>query len=340
MAGGYGIPVETLEVRLKRSCWLGWGFALAVVTASGLGGCSSGNGNAIPMIPTPIMTNLFPSNVTAGSQGFTMFITGNDFIQNSQGVTFAYWNGSARSTTLNAQTGELEVVILPSDVAAPGTATLSVANPPPGGSCLAPGGNCGTNTFTIVMPQAGDPMITSFSPASVKAGGMPFTLEVDGSNFAVGDVVVWNSQQRPATFVTQGKMTVAITAQDIFVAGLVGVAVSQPGLIRASLTTDFPVVGSSSGTPSIGSLTPNTIAAGSDDFQMVVKGSRFAPNCFVEWNGVPRATAFASSSQIVALIPAADVLSAGTVNVTVTNPATVATPGGGTSGAATFTISH
>jgi len=286
------------------------------------------------------MTNLFPSNVTAGSQRFTVFVTGNDFISDSQGVTFAYWNGSARSTTLDAQTGELAVVILPSDVAVPGMATITVANPLPGGSCDQSGGSCGNNTFNIFMAQPGGPVISSFNPVSVQAGAMPSTLEIDGSNFAAGDVVIFNAQQRPATFVTQNKITVALTAGDVANAGLIGVAVSQPGQIVASPTVDFPIVGGNSGTPSIGSLTPSTVVAGSADFQVTIKGSGFASNAVAEWNGSPVATSFQSKSQLVALISTADVATSGNVNVTVTNPTTVATPGGGTSGASTFTVSQ
>jgi trimeric autotransporter adhesin len=339
MRSGTGIPVETWEGLLKRSWWLVWGFALLGGAQFGLAGCSS---NVQP-VPTPIMTNVFPSNVTVGSQSFTMFVTGADFISGPQGVTFAYWNGSARSTVLNTQTGELAVVILPSDVAVANIATVTVANPPPGGSCEDAGGNCGNNKFTVVAPQAGDPQIdpvTPFSPVSAKPGDAGFTLTVNGSNFAAGDVIVINATQRAATFVSQNKMTVDITSNDLMTAGFINVIVSEPNRLNASPVVNFPVIGPSSGTPSLSSLSPSTIASGSFDFQMTVKGSGFASNAVVEWNGSPRATAFVSGSQLVALIPASDVAIAGNANVTVTNPTTTATPGGGTSSMVTFTVSH
>jgi hypothetical protein len=258
-------------------------------------------------------------------------------------VTFAYWNGSARSTVLNPQTGELAVVILPSDVAMANIAAITVANPPPGGSCADAGGICGNNKFTIVAPQAGDPQIdpvTPFSPVSAKPGDGGFTLTVNGSNFAAGDVIVINATQRAATFVSQNKMTVDLTSNDLMTAGFINVIVSEPNRLNASPVVNFPVIGPSSGTPGLGSLGPSTIAGGSFDFQMTVKGSGFASNAVVEWNGSPRATAFISGSQLVALIPASDVALAGNANVTVTNPTTAATPGGGTSGMVMFTVSH
>ena len=67
--------------------------------------------NQPPFNATPAITGLFPSNITAGSQGFTLFVAGTGFIADSKGVTFAYWNGSPRSSTLNITTGQLAVTI-------------------------------------------------------------------------------------------------------------------------------------------------------------------------------------------------------------------------------------
>ena len=272
-------------------------------------GCSGGT-NKQP-IPTPVITNLFPSNVTAGSQSFAMAISGSSFISDSRGATFAYWNGAARSTTLNVDT---------------------VANPSPGGESIV------AATFTIEPAQSGGPVVSSFSPSSVNAGQPAFTLNVNGSNFAAGDVAIWNGTQRTATFLSQTQMSIAVSQTDIATAGFAGVAISQPGLIVASPSVNFPIVGPNSPTPSVSSITPNTISTGSPDFQLVVKGSNFASNAVVEWNNMPLATAFSNSGQVVALVPAADVVTQGMANVAVANPNTPATPGGGTSSTVSFSI--
>ena len=293
-------------------------------------GCSGGT-NKQP-IPTPVITNLFPSNVTAGSQSFAMAISGSSFISDSRGATFAYWNGAARSTTLNVDTGQLAVTILASDVAVPGIAQVTVANPSPGGESIV------AATFTIEPAQSGGPVVSSFSPSSVNAGQPAFTLNVNGSNFAAGDVAIWNGTQRTATFLSQTQMSIAVSQTDIATAGFAGVAISQPGLIVASPSVNFPIVGPNSPTPSVSSITPNTISTGSPDFQLVVKGSNFASNAVVEWNNMPLATAFSNSGQVVALVPAADVVTQGMANVAVANPNTPATPGGGTSSTVSFSI--
>src|SRR5262249_58095767 len=69
-------------------------------------------------------------------------------------------------------------------------------------------------------------------------------------------------------------------------------------------------------------------------FVRTVAGTNFIAASVVQWNGGPRATTFVSATQLTASIPASDLTTAGSASVTVVNPA----PGGGTSGALTFTI--
>jgi uncharacterized repeat protein (TIGR01451 family) len=88
--------------------------------------------------------------------------------------------------------------------------------------------------------------------------------------------------------------------------------------------------------PSIGSLTPANTIVGNVGLGMTVSGSGFISSSIVKWNGSDRATTFVSSTQLTAAITQADIASAGTAQVTVTNPA----PGGGVSIAAAFVINN
>ena len=87
--------------------------------------------------------------------------------------------------------------------------------------------------------------------------------------------------------------------------------------------------------PSLSSLSPSSATAGGPAFTLTVDGGGFVSGSVVRWNGSDRMTKLVSSLQLEAQILAADIASAGTAQVTVFNPA----PGGGTSNAATFTIS-
>jgi len=88
--------------------------------------------------------------------------------------------------------------------------------------------------------------------------------------------------------------------------------------------------------PTLGSLNPTSVTAGNAAFTLSVAGTGFVSTSTVQWNGTARVTTFVSSTQLQAAITAADVATAGTVNVTVSSP----TPGGGVSSAVRFTIDN
>jgi trimeric autotransporter adhesin len=315
---------------LKRSRWVA--FTSVAVALVLLGSC--GGGQKIPEFnATPTVTGFFPSNITAGSQGFTMVVTGTGFQSNSQGVTFVNWNGSPRSTTFDDTTGDLLVQIFASDVATANTVGITATNPVPGGgtSQVIPPGDI----FTIVQPQAGL-TIASLDPMTATAGGADFTLTVNGTGFATNDVVTWNGSQRVTTIAPMNATlaTAQITRDDIAAAGTASVAVSTPDQVVATPSLSFSITGPNNSTPTLSSLSPSSAAHGGSDFEMKVSGSGFGSNAFVEWNGSFIATAFISSSRLIAYIPAAEIATSGSVTVTVTNPA----PGGGTSSNVMFTI--
>ncbi len=309
---------------MKRLRWAALSVAGMIAL---LGGCGSKSGSSA-FNPTPIITNLFPSNITAGSENFRLFIKGTAFVSSGKGAAFGYWNGAARSSTYNAGTGELMVLIPASDVASPGVAQVMVFNPAPGG------GMSGAISFNIEPVQPGAPAIASFAPPSATAGGPNFTLTVNGSNFAVNDVVTWNGSERTTTYLTANQVTAAITSQDIMTASSGSVSVSTPGLVVASPSLAYPVNGPNNPAPSIGSLSPASVPAGGTDLEVAVSGSGFIDGSVAEWNAIPLATAYVSGSRLMVMIPAANMVSAATPSITVTNPA----PGGGTSAGVTFTV--
>ena len=57
--------------------------------------------------------------------------------------------------------------------------------------------------------------ISALSPPSVMAGNGDFTLQVEGSGFLSGDVVLWNGTARPSTWVSNTVLTAAISAADV-----------------------------------------------------------------------------------------------------------------------------
>jgi hypothetical protein len=308
---------------LRRSRWI------ALILLEGMFAAAGCGTKAPPFNATPVIQNVFPANIAAGSDGFTMSVLGSGFVSGAKGVSFVYWNGSPRSTFFNSTTGELQAQIPASDVASANTATVTVINPGPGG-----GESAGVD-FTITPVPNGGPVISAFSPASAKAGDPGFTLTVNGNNFAVNDPVTWNGSVRATTFVNSTQVTAAISQTDIALAGSASVAVNTPNLVTASPSLNFPITGADNPMPSVSSVSPSSTASGGTDFELTVSGSGFNSFTSVEFNGAAVATAFISGSQVVALIPAADIATKGSADIGVSNPA----PGGGTSAkTVTFTI--
>ena len=85
---------------------------------------TTGTANPIPFINQPLV----PDAIKPGGAGFTLTVSGTGFILGS----VVKWNGSAR-TTIFVSSSLLKANILASDIAKPSTASVTVANPTPGG---------------------------------------------------------------------------------------------------------------------------------------------------------------------------------------------------------------
>lgn len=77
--------------------------------------------------------------------------------------------------------------------------------------------------------------------------------------------------------------------------------------------------------PSISSISPSSKTAGGSQFLFTVNGDNFQQDSLVNWNGSFVVTTFVSTHQLLAVIPAKDIVQPGTVAVFVFNP-----PEGGT----------
>jgi FG-GAP-like repeat/IPT/TIG domain/FG-GAP repeat len=81
-------------------------------------------------------------------------------------------------------------------------------------------------------------------------------------------------------------------------------------------------------------VAPSAKPPGGPGFTLTVNGAGFVSGSTIKWNGSARSTTFVSNTQLTAAIPPADIATAGTALVTVTNPA----PGGGVSNVVPFLV--
>src|SRR5207247_1731401 len=117
--------------------------------------------------PVPTTTSISPSSTIAGSPQFTLTVNGTNFVSTSK----VNWNGTALTTTFVSAT-QLTAIVPAANVAAVGTASVTVFNPTPGG------GTSNPQTFKINPPP---PVITSTTTASGTVG-VPFSYQITATN--------------------------------------------------------------------------------------------------------------------------------------------------------------
>jgi hypothetical protein len=188
---------------------------------------------------------LSPTTATAGGAGFTLTLTGTNFVAG----TVVKWNGVALATTVVSGT-QLTAVVPAIDIAVGGTAAVTVLNSAPGGGVSA------AITFTINDPL---PTLGSLSPTTATAGGAAFTLTLTGTNFLAGTVVEWNGVALATTIVSATQVTALVPAGDLTTGGAILVTVFNPlpgGGTSPALTLTIADFAVSSSTPT------ETVAAG------------------------------------------------------------------------------
>jgi len=194
-----------------------------------------GGGVSLPVLfvvqapnPVPDVTGLSPAQAMVGDDAFGITVIGSGFVRGST----VLWNGDDRTTGFINEF-MLSATIRAGDVAAAGTAYVSVLSPAPGG-----GQSASARVFTIVYPA---PTLELLEPLFVWAGGPAFTLTVAGSRFTPVSVVQWAGVDRPTVYVSPERLEAQIFAPEIARAGASSVRVYTPspgGGLSAPLFAD------------------------------------------------------------------------------------------------------
>jgi hypothetical protein len=88
--------------------------------------------------------------------------------------------------------------------------------------------------------------------------------------------------------------------------------------------------------PTTTSIFPTSKTVGDTDLSLEINGTNFVLNSVVKFDGSERVTTYISETQLTATILASDLLSTGSINITVFSP----TPGGGTSNAQILSVNN
>jgi len=178
-----------------------------------------------------------------------------------------------------------------------------------GGRLFSPGTRVNGSPFTV------GPRITSIDPASAKLGDPPFDLTVRGSGFDGASRVLIDSQPADTTSIGSDQLKVRVTANILAVSGSHQVQVRNEGGNRSNQTT-LTIIPPP---PSIQSLIPKFVIAGSAAFPLFVSGMNFDIAATVLVEGVPLATTITSTQAVKANVPASFATALGTRQVVVRN---------------------
>ncbi len=294
--------------------------ALGIMAALGLscGGGGSGDGGTGPETPTVVIDSIRPDTATAGRTGFQIAIHGQHFANGAQVLI----NGTARAATVSSAI-RLFANLSTAEIASPDTLTVTVS---------VPGAITSTAAPFRVLPAPPRPVLLALSTDSVESG-TSLTLIATGQHIYRGSRLQWDGQILTSTAFLDSTR----------VQGFLPVNLNGPGVHQVAVHTFPPGGGTSNtlpvtsyaGTPSLGSVTPDTATAGRTDLTVTASGTGYYPNSVVRFDGVAQPTTFNSATgKLTATIAPSAIATAGTVQVTVFTPP----PGGGVSNALTFTV--
>jgi uncharacterized protein (TIGR03437 family) len=170
--------------------------------------------NSPPNNPVPAIQSLTPATVFGGVDSLNLAVQGSKFVSRA----VVRLNGSDRPTAFSSS-GALVASLPASDVAAVGTAQITVFNPAPGGGL--------SNALPFAIEPYPLPNLTVLSPNNAVAGGRAFTLSVIGSGFVSSSVIQWNGANRATTLGVLG-LNASISASDVAAAGTATVTVVNP----------------------------------------------------------------------------------------------------------------
>ncbi|MCC7353194.1 MAG: hypothetical protein IT330_05495 [Anaerolineae bacterium] len=161
------------------------------------------------------------------------------------------------------------------------------------------------------------PSLTSLDPFTAIFNGSAFTMTVEGTGLVSGTVVLWNSTPLPTTFVDTEHLIAEVGAAQLSSAAAVTVTARSPAPANfVSNGLPFEVYALP---PTISSVSPDSIQAGSPMITLTVNGANFAQDAQVLWNGEALTTTWVSSNRLTARVAAARLADGQTVGITVRN---------------------
>jgi hypothetical protein len=180
-------------------------------------------------------------------------------------------------------------------------------------------------TQSIVVNVIGAAATPTFSPV---AGIYTAAQTVSISDATTGATLYYTTDgTTPTTSSTKYTAAVPVSSTETLQAIATANGYSTSAVATAAYSIVNPV-------PAISGISPAFTDAGGAVFTLTVNGSGFIASSTAYWGASALTTTYVSATQLTAQVPAADIATAGTIAITVQNPA----PGGGSSNAWQFEV--
>jgi len=168
-----------------------------------------------PANTSPTIASMSPTGCVAGSAGFTLTITGTNFI----GTSTIYFGGKLLTTTVVSDT-KLTAPVSADAVAKAGKLAVAVTN----GEGK---GHSSVVYFVVSERTVTAPSISTIAPANCVVGSADLTLTVNGANFDGASVVNFGTKALTTTFVSSTQLSASIPGSSLATAGAVQVSVTD-----------------------------------------------------------------------------------------------------------------
>jgi hypothetical protein len=242
-------------------------------------------------------TNTCPPSLAAGAN-CTISVTFTPTVAGARSAAISIADNAAGSPQTVSLTGTGTTAIAPAVTLAPASLTFA------------------SRALGTTSPAQGITLTNSGSAALTISG-----ITVTGTN--LGDFAQTNTC--PASLGAGANCTISVAFTPV-AAGARSAAVSIADNAAGSPQT-VPLSGTGTGTlgpnpvPLLTQpLVPDAATPGGAAFTLTVNGTGFVSGATVNWNGSPRTTNLASGSRLTAAITAADIATAKTASISVTNP--------------------
>jgi hypothetical protein len=286
-------------------------------------------------LTVPTVKTVTPDGVVVNSDSMTITVDGSNFIPGN----VVLFEVTELPTTYVSDT-RLTAVVDRSLLTASGDVAIAVRNRGPSGNYV----DAAPVTFTVGNAPPTLASVTG-QPNPLIAGTVtsPFTITVTGSGFTPATQVQVDRVGRATTFVSQTEVRATILPSDVATPRLVPITVRNPGAVSSTaflLAVLYPV-------PRVTEIAPSVLTAqvalDAQAVRIAVHGAGFVQDStdasitsLILVDSIPVDTEFVSSTQLVGIVPANLLATAGVKQVAVRNPA----PALGTSDAIPLFVSN